>query len=128
MPVSGSGRALFQPIWAGDIADCVIAALGRGGDYQLAGPESLSYDDVVRVVLRSLGRRRRLVHVPLPLVRASLRALERLAGPAAFATWEEAELMEEPMTSPRGTADVEALGVRPRGMAEVLGARWVGAP
>ena len=120
MPVSGSGRALFQPIWAGDVAECAIAALERGGHYELAGPESLSYDDIVRVVLRSLRRRRRLLHVPLPVVRASLRALERPAGPAAFATWEEAELMEEPMTTATGTADVEALGVKPRAMAEVL--------
>ena len=27
--ISGSGRALFQPIWAGDVADCVMAALER---------------------------------------------------------------------------------------------------
>ena len=27
MPVSGRGRALYQPIWAEDVADCVIAAL-----------------------------------------------------------------------------------------------------
>ncbi|HLH13489.1 MAG TPA: NAD-dependent epimerase/dehydratase family protein, partial [Solirubrobacteraceae bacterium] len=31
MPVAGDGRALFQPIWADDVAACVIAAL-RGGD------------------------------------------------------------------------------------------------
>ena len=53
------------------------------------------------------------MHVPLPVVRDSLKALERVAGPTAFATWEEAELMEEPMVSPRGTADAEALGVTP---------------
>src|SRR5580658_10374825 len=27
MPVSGRGRAVFQPIWAEDVADCVLAAL-----------------------------------------------------------------------------------------------------
>jgi hypothetical protein len=59
--------------------------------------------------------------VPLPLVRASLRLLRRVAGPKVFATWEEAELMEEPMTSRRGTADAEGLGVRPVPMASVLG-------
>ena len=42
-------------------------------------------------------------------------------GPAAPATWEEAELMEESMTSPRGTADAEALGVTPLRMSAVLG-------
>jgi hypothetical protein len=59
--------------------------------------------------------------VPLPIVRGSLRALRALAGPKVFATWEEAELLEEPMTSSRGTADAEALGVRPRAMSAVLG-------
>ena len=125
LPVSGSGRAQYQPIWAEDVADCVLAALMATGPrrrtFELGGPETLSYDDIVRAALEASGRRRPLLHVPLPVVRASLRALRPLAGPKVFATWEEAELMEEPMTSPRGTADAEALGVRPRAMSAVLG-------
>ena len=125
LPVSGSGRARYQPIWAEDVADCVQAALMASGPrrraFELGGPEVLTYDDIVRTALQALGRRRPLLHVPLPVVRASLRALRPLAGPKVFATWEEAELMEEPMTSPRGTADAEALGVRPLPMASVLG-------
>ena len=41
------------------------------------------------------------------VVRTSLRALGRSAGPV-FATWDEAELIEEPMTTARGTADAES--------------------
>jgi uncharacterized protein YbjT (DUF2867 family) len=126
VPISGSGRARFQPIWADDAADCVLAALdGRGGErrrFELAGPDVLSYDDIVRVGLRAFGRRRPLVHVPTPIVSRSLRALEKLTDGAAFATWDEAELMEIPMTTPTGTADAEALGVHPLRMAAVLGA------
>jgi NADH dehydrogenase len=124
MPVSGSGRALFQPIWADDVADCVVAALdGRGGRerYELAGPDTLSYDDMVRLALRSFGRRRPLVHVPLPVVRRGLAVARLLAGNAVFATWDEAELMEVPMTVPSGSADAERLGVRPQPMRAVLG-------
>jgi len=123
VPVSGSGRATYEPIWAEDVADAVMAALSNGasGSYDLAGPEILSYDDIVRAVLRASGRRRRLLHVPLPVVRASLRLLRRAAGPKVFATWEEAELMEEPMVSERGTADIESLGVKPLPMPAVLG-------
>jgi uncharacterized protein YbjT (DUF2867 family) len=126
IPVSGSGDSLYQPIWAEDVADCVMAALAADGNghrrYELAGPETLSYDDIVRVAMRPTGRRRRLLHVPLPVVRASLRGLGRAVGPRAFATWEEAELMEEPMTTPRGTADAESLGVTPLAMPAVVGA------
>jgi uncharacterized protein YbjT (DUF2867 family) len=125
MPISGSGRALYQPIWAEDVADTVVAALdgdGAGRAYELAGPEALSYDAIVRTLLRSLRKRRPLLHVPLPVVRRSLRGLERLVGASAFATWEEAELMEEPMTTARGTADAESLGVNPLSMSAVLGA------
>ena len=115
VPVSGSGRAEFQPVWAEDVADAVMTALSRRetGFFELAGPEVLAYDDIVRVALRAAHRRRRLVHVPLPLVRASLKLLR-------FATWEEAELMEEPMVSERGTADIESLGVSPLPMPAVL--------
>jgi NADH dehydrogenase len=125
IPVSGSGRALYQPIWAEDVADCVVAALAASGPrrrlFELAGPQTLSYDDIVRVAMRPTGRRRPLLHVPLPVVRASLRLLRLLAGPSVFATWDEAELMEEPMTTGRGTADAERLGVRPLAMGSVLG-------
>ncbi len=136
MPVSGRGRAQYQPIWAEDVADCVMAALRSpapagptGGNgtgaanarFELAGPETLSHNDLIRIVLRSLGRSRALLHVPTPIVSRSLRLVERLAGPSAFATWDEAELMEVPMVSARGTADVEGLGVSPARMLAVLG-------
>jgi uncharacterized protein YbjT (DUF2867 family) len=122
MPVSGSGKARFQPIWADDAAHCALAALGHGerDRYELAGPETLSYDQMSDLVSRAAGRPRPLVHLPLPLVRAGLIALRNVFGEAVFATWEEAELMEVSMTTERGTADAEELGVEPRRMGDVL--------
>jgi uncharacterized protein YbjT (DUF2867 family) len=154
MPVSGSGRAVYQPIWAEDAADCVIASLrapagndgrsmppggaegapGAGslsappvlaGDgrerYELAGPDTLSHNDMVRVVLAALNRSRPLLHVPTPISSRALRLVQATMGPRAFATWDEAELMESPMISTRGAGDVEGLGVTPQSMAAVLG-------
>jgi uncharacterized protein YbjT (DUF2867 family) len=124
LPVSGEGRARFQPIWADDAARCVVGALaqGEGGRerYELAGPETLSYDQMSDLVSRAAGRPRSLVHLPLPLVRSGLIAIRSVFGEAVFATWEEAELMEVSMVSESGTADAEALGVEPRRMGDVL--------
>jgi uncharacterized protein YbjT (DUF2867 family) len=130
VPVSGRGRAVYQPIWAEDVADCVVASLrdragasqnGQHTRYELAGPETLSHNDIVRAVLRSLNRSRPLIHIPTPIVSRALRLLESVWGPRAFATWDEAELMEVPMISPRGVADAQGLGVTPAAMPAVLG-------
>jgi uncharacterized protein YbjT (DUF2867 family) len=123
LPVSGKGNALYQPIWSADVARAVANELGRDDHrdrYELAGPETLSYDEMSDLVSRAAGRPRPLVHVPLPIVRSGLIALRRVFGESVFATWEEAELMEVGMVSQRGTADAEELGVKPRRMAEVL--------
>jgi NADH dehydrogenase len=122
LPVSGEGRARFEPIWANDAARCVVSALERDGGrrYELAGPQTLDYDEMSDLVSQIAGRPRPLVHVPLPIVRSGLIAMRSLFGEAVFATWEEAELMEVSMTSERGTADAEELGVQPRRMGDVL--------
>jgi NADH dehydrogenase len=114
-------------MWAEDAADCVVAALERsaettGRTYELAGPETLSYDAMVELVLRSVRRRRALLHVPMPLARRILRLADALAGPAAFATEDEAELLELSLVTRHGTTDAERLGVTPKPMAAVLGA------
>jgi NADH dehydrogenase len=122
LPVSGTGQARFEPIWAEDAARCVVAALAGGERqrYELAGPQRLSYDEMSDLVSRVAGRPRPLVHLPLPMVRAGLIAIRSVFGEAVFATWEEAELMEVAMLSERGTADAEELGVQPRRMDDVL--------
>src|SRR5436305_2286529 len=61
MPVSGRGRASFQPMWAEDAAACITGALRAPAAehrerYELAGPETLSHSEIVRTVLRSLSR------------------------------------------------------------------------
>src|SRR6202022_2033426 len=111
------------------VADCVIAALrapdggqseiGQHERYELAGPETLSHNEIVRTVLASLNRNRPLLHVPTPILSRSLRLLEAVWGPRAFATWDEAELMEVPMIAASGSADAERLGVRPQPMPAV---------
>ena len=129
LPIPGSGEAAFQPIWAEDVADCVIAALpggpaasaAVGARYELAGPETLTHREIVHVALNSFRRRRRIVGVPIGLTRRILDAVELFGGPTAFATWDEAELLEVPLIASRGTADAERLGVVPKPMRAVLG-------
>ena len=125
VPLTGRGGARTQPVWADDAAEGVVAAVERVPDaharHELAWPEVLTHKQVVELVLRAAGRRRRTLPVPLSALRATLNAAELLAGPTTFATWDEALMLAVPMLSESGPAGLEALGVRPRRMAEVLG-------
>src|SRR3954452_22799065 len=97
---------------------------GRGEDsprHELAGPQTLSHEQVVRLVLASYGRQRRVVHVPTPVVSRALRTAEAVLRSKAPAPWDEAELLEVSATPPSGPAGAEALGVTPRAMGAVLG-------
>jgi len=129
IPVAGSGRALYQPIWADDVAACVESALAGGvvaparRRVELAGPELLSYAQIIRVAADAAGRPRPLIHLPLGLVRRALDSLEWVARDSAFATGEEASLMAIPMVSGNGTAGAESLGVEPLPIERVLGRR-----
>jgi uncharacterized protein YbjT (DUF2867 family) len=132
VPISGRGRAVCQPIWAEDVASCVVAALGKDGGtgddatgtiherYELAGPQTMTYNEVINTTLRSLDRERPLLPIPTPMVSRSLRPLERTMGTSTPITWDEAELLEANMVATVGS-DAEALGVTPQPMSSVLG-------
>jgi NADH dehydrogenase len=121
VPLAGRGGARVQPIWADDVAACALAALEHPpGRFELAGPETMTEREVVAHVLRARGRRRRLLPIPLALLRPVLRAHVALAGPASLITWEEVVQLAVAMTTPRGTEDARALGVEPRAMGDVL--------
>ncbi len=103
LPVPGGGRHLQQPVHVADVADAVLNAVERpaaaGHCYDVAGPEPLSFTELLRSCARAAGSRTRLVPVPLaPLVAAArcyevlsarprIRAeqLQRLAEDKAFA-------------------------------------------
>jgi len=125
VPISGRGQAVYQPIWADDVADAVAGALDRTTNgqerYELAGPQTLTHEEIVDLVVRAAGRSRPIFKVPTPFVSRGLRVVEALMKSRAPTTWDEAELLEVSMTSARGTADAAALGVTPRAMGEVLG-------
>ncbi len=126
VPLPGNGRSRYQPIWVEDAADCVMAVLrtpdGERRRYELAGPQTLTHAEMVRILLSSVQRPRPLLPVPTPIVSRGLRLLEATVGTErAFATWDEAELMQCSMLAGEGPSDVHSLGVQPKAMDAVLG-------
>jgi uncharacterized protein YbjT (DUF2867 family) len=102
LPVPGGGRHLQQPVHVADVAEAVLSAVERpesaGTIYNIAGPEPLSFAELLYLAARAANSRTRFVPVPLsPLVAAArgyglltarprIRAeqLQRLAEDKAF--------------------------------------------
>lgn len=75
VPLPGGGRALMQPIHVEDVAACVEAALFRpealGKPIIVAGPEPVSYRDLVQAVGAAIGKRPLILPVPGRLLEAA---------------------------------------------------------
>ena len=82
-PVPGPGTQRIQPIWVDDLARAVLLALDREESLvvELGGPDVVTWNELWRRIARQLGRRRPLVHIPVPLLRPQAALLELLPDP-----------------------------------------------
>jgi uncharacterized protein YbjT (DUF2867 family) len=67
MPVI-AGASRFQPVYVGDVADAVMAAITRpeaaGQTYELGGPKVMTFREILGWILAQIGRHRPLVAMP----------------------------------------------------------------
>jgi uncharacterized protein YbjT (DUF2867 family) len=80
LPLIGGGLTRFQPVYAGDVAAAILAAIDRpetgGAIYELGGPEVRTFKELMQFVLATIERRRLLVPIPFGLARVMAGVLE----------------------------------------------------
>jgi uncharacterized protein YbjT (DUF2867 family) len=131
LPVPGS-RHLQQPVHAADVADAVLAAAERPEaplhTYDVAGPEPLTFTELLQTAACAVASRTRFVPVPLSPVIAAARGYEllsrnprirveqvrRLAEDKAFAI---DDAMRDLAYAPRSFADGIRAEARAMGLA-----------
>ena len=70
--IPGSGSQVVQPVAVEDLATCVAMAVGGSGRnaiFAVGGPEPLSFEQLIRVMMELSGHHRPVVHVPEMLMR-----------------------------------------------------------
>lgn len=115
MPVV-AGDTRFQPVWVGDVAEAIVAAVSSpdkyGGQlFSLGGPRVYTFRELIAAILDEAGARRTLVDVPAALARPMARIGSFLPG--APITWDQWLMLQTDNVVPAGTAGLEALGVAP---------------
>ena len=90
VPVPGDGKSRFQPLHVGDLALCLRLSLERpetvGHAFELGGPRTWTYREITAEVCRSMGRRRAIIPMPVPLIKLVAGAAEAVHLPFPVAT------------------------------------------
>ena len=119
LPLIGGGTTRkFQPVYVGDVADAIMTALvqpkAKGRTFELGGPRTYSFRELMELVLRETGRRRPLVSVPWGLATLKAAFLELLPVPPL--TRDQGTMLKtDNVVSPTApTASPRSASLRPR--------------
>jgi uncharacterized protein YbjT (DUF2867 family) len=122
-PVAGDGERRLQPLWVEDVAQFFAGSLeneeATGRTFDLAGPDRITWNDLLARLRRTLGvRRRPLVHVPMPVMRAGASVVQWLPNPLVTRD-QLTMLVDADNVGDPGPAN-ETFGVEPIGVDEQL--------
>lgn len=113
-------KAKFQPVYVGDVADAVVAALGSdaaGTTYELGGPQVLTMRELLRWIADATGRSPLFVDVP-DFVASALASVFGWA-PGAPITKDQWLMLQHDNVVADGAAGLAALGITPTSLASV---------
>ena len=125
LPLIGGGKTRFQPVYVGDVAEAVAQAVSdadaAGQTFELGGPATYSFEDLLKLILRETGRSRLLAPLPFPVARAVGAGAEMVAlfGLAPPLTRDQVLMLESDNVVSSGAGTLADLGVQPTGLEAI---------
>lgn len=136
LPLIGGGNTRFQPVYVADVAAAVLNALtleeARGATYEIGGPKTYSFKEMMAYMLAQTGRHNILL--PVPFFMASLMAVgltvARVApelvrnifdvpSPPPLLTLDQVRMLKTDTVVHEGTLGLADLGIVPKTLEEI---------
>ena len=121
MPVVGDGSAKVQPVFVGDVGAAAVAVLQRPDTaksvFELGGPRVYSYRELAALTLRAIDRDKRIVGVPVGLMKLAGFCCEFLPVPPITA--DQVGLLTTDVVVRGGAKGLADLGITPTA-AEII--------
>ena len=115
-PVLGHGRYPVQPMYVRDMARYFAQALDDeryiNQTFEVGGPETFEYNDMVRQTMEARGKKGLLFHAPLPLVRPVIPVIDKLL-PKLITKDQFTMLLEGSATEERRLEEIGAFDLTP---------------
>jgi uncharacterized protein YbjT (DUF2867 family) len=113
MPVI-CGDTKMQPVYVGDVADAVMAALTSttaGKTYELGGPRVWTFREILAFILKQTRRNRRLLDIPMGIARFQASIMQHVPGKPL--TPDQLLMLEKDNVVSDGALGLRDLGITP---------------
>lgn len=125
LPLIGGGKTRFQPVYVGDVAEAIARATvlpeAAGRTFELGGPAVMTFEDVLKLVLRETYRSNGLIPLPFFAARAigSVAQLSAMVGLPPVLTRDQVVLLEKDNVVADGAEGLAELGIQPTGVEAI---------
>ena len=122
LPLIGGGETKFQPVYVGDVADAVMAAIdnteAQGQTYELGGPDVVTFKEIYQKLFEYTGRKRCLVNLPFGLAKVQATFMSILPHPPL--TRDQVESLKTDNIVSKKAQGLADLGVESTAMSLIL--------
>lgn len=125
LPLIGGGQTKFQPVYVADVAEGIARATvlpeAAGRTFELGGPAVMTFEDVLKLILRETYRSNGLIPLPFFAARAigSMAQLTAMVGIPPVLTRDQVVLLEKDNVVADGAEGLAELGVQPTGLEAI---------
>ncbi|MBP2299966.1 complex I NDUFA9 subunit family protein [Azospirillum picis] len=124
LPLIGGGKTRFQPVYVGDVAEAVVAALeldsARGRTFELGGPRVYSFRELLELTQKDIRRHRHLLTLPWGTAERLAGFLEKVPVLAPALTRDQVEMLKRDNVAAPGAPGFKDLGITSLATCEVI--------
>ena len=122
LPLIGGGHTRFQPVYVGNVADALMAAVKdpttSGQIFELGGPQIYTFRELMQILLAEIHRKRWLVPLPFPVALLQAAVLGLLPKPPL--TVDQVKLLKRDNVVSGLFPGLPELGVRPTALEAII--------
>ena len=117
LPLIGGGKTRFQPVYVGDVAEAITAALhepaAQGRTYELGGPTVYPFKELLALTLKEVHRKRLLLPLPWKLAETLGGLFEKIPLITPPLTKDQVEMLKTDNVVSASAPGLADLGITP---------------
>ena len=122
LPLIGGGLTYFQPIYVGDVVKSIVTILEKEeinkNIYELGGPQTFTFKELMEILLKQIKKRRFLVPIPFSFAKFQAKILQLLPKP--LLTTDQVEMLKYDNIVTNKYPTLKDLKISPKTLESVL--------